>query len=248
MDFLDKKMKRWMMGHVEKDAYMLTWIFFPQWLTNFSSPHPRGKHPLRSIGTLLVSILRMYMIFALPLNVVPCIYSVLPRQMNDANFHWLTVLQILPQQTPWLQLSVPTLVVQGDQNDALHWCLLSGYWALLPAGMICVALMFGIQVRIYRSFKFLRFDFRTLMLYPLVFVPVMLAMGPLFLLWSYLKHGILNRPAGHVMMTGKQTTEQNGDDEIAKDEIADIETISVAPSTSSSELHSHDSATWVFTL
>merc|ERR1712187_1053711 len=65
---------------------------------------------------------------------------------------------------------------------------------------ISVVIMYRIQVRIYTSFKFLQFNWRTMLLYPLLCFPVLIVMGPLFLLWSYLKHGCLNMPAGHVML------------------------------------------------
>merc|ERR1712176_1564463 len=45
-----------------------------------------------------------------------------------------------------------------------------------------------------------------MLLYPLVCFPVLIVMGPLFLLWSYLKHGCLNMPAGHVMLAPDMPT------------------------------------------
>merc|ERR1712228_786034 len=66
----------------------------------------------------------------------------------------------------------------------------------------------------------------------------MLAVGPLFLSWSYLKHGVLNRPAGHVMMNAKQPPAMASEDKSARDlrHTAgwDLESGTEAPSSSSS--------------
>merc|ERR1712190_486228 len=58
-EFLDKKMKRWMMGHVEKDQYMGTWIFCRCFLRDFRDPHPPVRNVLRSVLLLAFSMARM---------------------------------------------------------------------------------------------------------------------------------------------------------------------------------------------
>jgi len=200
-EFLDKKMKRWMMGHVEKDCYMSTWIFCRCLLRDFRDKHPPVRNVLRSVFLLLFSIARMYIIFAVPLNMVPCAMLVVPSEFNHTDFSWLTLIQVLPEHFQNLCLRIPVLVLKtGVHEHSLNLFLFFGYWALLPAVLISIVTMVRIQVRVYRSFRFLEFNWRTLMLYPMVFVPVMLVMGPLFLLWSYLKHGILNRPPGHMIV------------------------------------------------
>merc|ERR1712039_718367 len=145
----------------------------------------------------------MYIIFALPLNMTPCAMIVVPSHLNNTDFSWLTLVQLVPELCSYLSFRIPTyvLTMKDGRFDPTDLFIFFGYWALLPAAVISVVVMIRIQVRVYRSFKFLKFNWRTLLLYPLVFVPVMLLMGPLFLLWSYLKHGLLNRPAGHVMVT-----------------------------------------------
>merc|ERR1712176_1166304 len=126
-----------MMGHVEKDAYMVQWIFCPRRLRNLDgSPHPPVKHPFRSIGALLLSVVRMYLIFALPLNIVPCRYAVLPLHLNDTNFKWVTLFHVLPDHLPWFRISVPTFISHGDHTELLHWFVLIGYWSLLLAAII----------------------------------------------------------------------------------------------------------------
>jgi hypothetical protein len=225
--FLDKKMKRWMMGHVEKDMYFATWLILPCCLLDFEDPHPRVRNPLRAGLLLLSSVLRMYLIFALPLNVMPFVMVNWSVEFKKADFNWLVLITILPQaQFPWgkgIGWQMPWSIGNGDRTDddvlprlepgvgkeilqnghALY--LFVGYWCMVPATFICIFVMVRIQRRIYKSFPFLLFNWRTLVLYMFMFFPLMLIMGPLFLLYAFLKHGCLDMPAGHQALSRPPT-------------------------------------------
>merc|ERR1712232_355926 len=64
--------------------------------------------------------------------------------------------------------------------------------------ILSVMLQIRVMTRLYCSFDCLRFHWSTV-IYCVIGVVLFMAF-PLFLFWAYLKHGVLNMPAVHVVV------------------------------------------------
>merc|ERR1712110_1226899 len=62
--------------------------------------------------------------------------------------------------------------------------------------------MIRVQCRIYNSFECLRFHWTSIVIN--IFGSLSFMTFPIFLLWTFLKHGVLNMPAGHVVVVAKR--------------------------------------------
>merc|ERR1711957_618780 len=69
------KMERWFVGWLEVHAYMLSWLLFRRCVL---PDHPPVKCPVRSVGALSMSFLRMYTAFVCTLAGIPSGIILLP--------------------------------------------------------------------------------------------------------------------------------------------------------------------------
>eukprot|EP00747_Dinoflagellata_sp_TGD_P195053 gnl/TRDRNA2_/TRDRNA2_63175_c0_seq1.p1 gnl/TRDRNA2_/TRDRNA2_63175_c0~~gnl/TRDRNA2_/TRDRNA2_63175_c0_seq1.p1 ORF type:complete len:613 (-),score=73.82 gnl/TRDRNA2_/TRDRNA2_63175_c0_seq1:204-2042(-) len=88
--------------------------------------------------------------------------------------------------------------------------------------LVCsIVVIFSVQTRLYKTFECLKFRRRTLVVAP-VMAGCYLAVVPYYIMWSYLKHGFLNRPVvhkaveDHVKETVVGLLEKDADLEMAK--------------------------------
>lgn len=174
-DFLDKKLKRWFIGWLEVQWYMLTWIFYRGILRNVGAPHPPVRSPVRAVWVLLLCFQRMYMAFVVPVSFVPMF------------FVW---------QNAWAK----RLAHMEEFGGERYYRGLLELQVVTFVGVLAlnIAVMVQVTFRIYSSFDCLRFHRSTPVICLLGSLSFMLF--PVFLLWTFLKHGVLNMPAGHVVV------------------------------------------------
>jgi len=173
-DFCDKKLKRWFIGWLEVQFYMFTWIFFRGRLHNVGAPHPPVRNPLRALGTWFLCFQRMYMAFVIPLSFIPMI------------FIWRAAYQKNAKHL--------------EEFDEHYY----GEMLALQLVAFCSTIVLDVSIaivvirRMYSSFDCLKFRCSTVGI--CVFGSVVFVTFPIFLLWTFLKHGVLNMPAGHVVV------------------------------------------------
>jgi len=175
-DFMDKKLKRWFIGWLEVQYYLLTWILCRCCLHNVGKPHPPVRNPLRAFGAWLLCFLRMYLAFVIPLSAIPMelIWTTAGKQ-RDYKVKHLGMLQYYGEM----------LLI----DEIFFW----------SGTLLNIVVMIRVMMRMYSSCVGLKFHWSSLFCF--LIAPLAFVYMPMFILWTFLKHGVLNMPAGHTVVT-----------------------------------------------
>jgi hypothetical protein len=179
-DFLDKKLKRWFIGWLEVQYYTLTWIFARGQLSTVGAQHPPVLDGFRAFHVFLLCFERMYMAFVMPVSFVPMA------------FVWFAA---YARRADWMEKS---------NGDSYYGELLElQFTAFVITFVVNMLIAVRVTSRLYKSFDCLKFHWST----PLICLvgSLVFMVFPIFLLWTYLKHGLLNMPAGHVVVCRAST-------------------------------------------
>jgi len=166
------KLVRWFVGWIEVHGYLLSW------LCGRVPGHPRVVCPLKSLGMLILTIVRLYTSFVILFSAIPMaeIYSFGGHATYEEHL----------------------------TSDMIGHMMKVQRIAFLVSFSLTLFSAARIHSRMFNKFDCLKFHPKSLISYPTGFVVFMFL--PLPIWWCYLKHGVLNKPVVHTAQTDHLST------------------------------------------